>query len=297
MDESGASGDRLRLEVRGLGEATASVAAVALADALGADGDGANALGGDAHDHVVAEAFLAGAENDRVPVLGVPKMGAEDGAVLEVGRGREGSPLHRIAMELAEEVDELGPVSAQGGDVLAFADGLGLEGDLAEAAAFVPIEEQVAVEPADGGGGFEDSIQAGATEEGFAEGGGDRFAGLEFGFHGVAIIPELELIEGGTLGWRGIVGEVLGVDIAAHPSAIVFVENGNLEGEDASVAPLEGDAGAITGEELGLEALGALGIAPAAHGTWCCEAGEKKKEEKGSHGNIGGMVAGSGPIV
>lgn len=285
------------MEVRGLGEATVSVSAVALADALGADGDGANALGGDAHDHVVSESFLAGAENDRVPVLGIPKMGAKDGAVLEVGRGREGSPLDWIAMEFAEEIDEFGPVSAQGGDVLAFADGLGLEGDFAEAAAFVPIEEQVTVEPADGGGGFEDSIQAGATEEGFAEGGGDRFAGLKLGFHGVAIIAELELIEGGSLGWRGIGGEVLGVDIAAHPSAIVIVESGNLEGEDASVATLEGDAGAVTGEELGLETLGALGIAPAAHGTWCCEGGEKKKEEKGSHGNVGGMVAGSGPNV
>ena len=104
------------MEVSGLGEATASVAAVALADALGADGDGANALGGDAYDHVVAESFLTSAENDRVPVLGIPKMGAKDGAVLEVGRGREGSPLDWIAMEFAEESDELGPVSAQGGD-------------------------------------------------------------------------------------------------------------------------------------------------------------------------------------
>ena len=295
-DESGGGcGSRLRLEVRGLGEVTASVA---LADFPGPDGDGANALGSDAHDHVLAETFLAGAENDRVPVLSIPKMGAKDGAVLEVGREREGSALHRIAVELAEEIDELGPVSAQGGDVLAFADGLGLEGDLAEAAAFVPIEEQVAVEPADGGGGFEDSIQAGATEEGFVEVGGDRFAGLEFGLHGVAIIPELELIEGGSLGWRGIGGEVLGIDIAAHPSAIVFVESGNLEDEDAPVATSEGDAGAITGEKLGLEALGALGIAPTAHGGWCCESGEKKEEEKGSHGVVGGgMVAGSGPNV
>lgn len=62
------------------------------------------------------------------------------------------------------------------------------------------------------------------------------------------------------------------------------MELGDRDGDDASVYALERDAGAIAGEELGLEALGASGVTPVAHRSRSGEGGEEPEEEEGSHG-------------
>ena len=181
------------------------------------DFDGSDVLGGEAHGDDVFVALLSGAENDGVVVLGVPEVGSEHQAVLELGGFWEGGRLDGVAVEFGEELAEFVPVCLQIAVVGVLGCRLGLEGDLAEFSVASPVEVEVAVYASDGGLGFEDAIEAGSAEEGFVDGGGQAGALLEFFFDRSPGVAEFEGVEGRALRDDFLSRSVVGFGVRLDP--------------------------------------------------------------------------------
>src|SRR6056297_2264622 len=135
------------------------------------------------------------------------------------------------------------------------------------------------MEAADGGLRLVDPVQAGAAEEGLVDIGGEEAAFLQLVLDRLSAVPELEGVEGGAL--RGIFRLVIrGFRVGGNPGPVVGMELVAGKGEDAVVAgALEGDARAIAGEELRLEAPRAVGAAPGADRGQGREGGEEENGE------------------
>lgn len=239
-------------------------------------------LAGDADDDGVFLTFLSGAEKNGVSFVGVPEVGAENEAILEVVSGGVVAVLNGFSVKFGEEGAEFPPIGFEAASVRGAFEGLGAEGDFPEKSGGGPIEVEVAVESADGLFGAVDAVEAGAGEHGlggFAIDCGAVFQLLEdFG----SAVAEFEVGESGAF-WRGggVGGGRFGGGVVFEdPGLIVRMKFLDGEGDDASVFP-EGDDLAVVGDVVGLEALGAGLITP-----WAGFCEEKREREDGKNDRL-----------
>lgn len=215
-------------------------------------------------------------------VFGVPEVGAEDEAVLEVfGLGIGGS-LCGITVEDSKEIDEFGPVvlkeSAVGADGLAF----GTQGDLLELVVSIPVEVEVAMEAADRLLGPVAAVEADAREEGCGDGAFDHLTFREFCGDVFIGVAEFQGVEGRALGggFEGGFGSVfpggfffLGRVIGSKPGLVIGVKLIKGEGENTGTFA-KGDGFSIVGNVGGFEGFIARGTFPISGG----KGGEGEKE-------------------
>lgn len=161
-----------------------------------------NAFAGDANDDRVVYPFLAGTEEDGVSVFGVPKVGAENEAVLKVGRVGVGGALRRVAVEDGEKIDHLAPIRPELSTVGAERLALGAKSDFFKFTISVPVEVEVAVKSTNGLLGAEGAIEPHPGEHGLGNRGVHHLAFTELFDDDLMGVTEFEGVEGSSLrGW------------------------------------------------------------------------------------------------
>ena len=168
-------------------------------------------------------------------------------------------------MEDGEEIDELGPIVLELAAVEVEGLGLGSQGDFLQLVA-IPIEEEVAVEAADGLLGFEGAIEADAGDHDGRDRAFHNLALAEFLDDNFTGVSKFESVKSSAF-WSGAGGLLvvgvfhLGGVIGAEPCLIISVELLDGEGEDTT-GPAESDQFSVVRNIGGFEGFISGGTLP-----------------------------------
>ena len=122
-------------------------------------------------------------------------MACDHLAITELGKLRIPGVLQGLAVDGCHQSDKLCPAGLEHRIILAGLLVFGLQGDFLEPSLFVPIEEQIAENPADLVLGPVDSVESRAPEKGSVEVRLDKFACIELFRDGAPAVSELQGVE------------------------------------------------------------------------------------------------------